>query len=94
MPNDGNSFGDNLADAVDFHLDRFLTALDGDTANNLYANVSDVVDKAIFERVLRYTRGNQLKAAELLGLNRNTLRQKLNNLDLDPKNYKARSKKK
>jgi two-component system nitrogen regulation response regulator GlnG len=42
------------------------------------------VERPLLSLSLQATRGNQIKAAELLGLNRNTLRKKLRDLDLQP----------
>lgn len=39
-------------------------------------------EKALFRKLLEYTEGNQLKAARILGINRNTLRSKLRKLKL------------
>jgi DNA-binding protein Fis len=39
--------------------------------------VLDSTEKPLLERIMRYTKGNQLKAARILGINRNTLRSKL-----------------
>ena len=43
----------------------------------LYRNILDVVEKILLEAVLEKTFGNQLKAAKILGINRNTLRSKI-----------------
>jgi two-component system nitrogen regulation response regulator GlnG len=43
----------------------------------------------LFELTLRETRGNQIKAADILGLNRNTLRKRLALLDIDVGRGKA-----
>ena len=43
------------------------------------------VERPLFDLVLAHTGGNQLKAAEILGLNRNTLRKKLAELGMDKK---------
>jgi DNA-binding NtrC family response regulator len=42
----------------------------------------DSLEKPLFERILKYTRGNKLKAAKILGINRNTLRTKLTKLGI------------
>jgi two-component system nitrogen regulation response regulator GlnG len=51
---------------------------------NLYGLVLTLVERPLFHAVLRETGGNQLRAAALLGINRNTLRKKLRSLGLRP----------
>ncbi len=48
----------------------------------IYRKVGFAVDQAILRMVLRYTEGNQLRASELLGISRTTLRAKLRSLRL------------
>src|SRR5215510_356379 len=52
---------------------------------DLYEIVLEQVEKPLIELTLEYTSGNQLKAAELLGINRNTLRKKITDLKIDVK---------
>jgi two-component system nitrogen regulation response regulator GlnG len=47
---------------------------------DIYRKVEKEVDRAILQAVLRYTKGNQVQACELLGISRTTLRAKLRNL--------------
>ncbi|NKB51191.1 MAG: nitrogen regulation protein NR(I) [Rhizobiaceae bacterium] len=49
---------------------------------NLYATVLREIEEPLISMTLRATRGNQIKAAKVLGLNRNTLRKKIKDLDL------------
>ncbi|MES1944883.1 DNA-binding protein Fis [Salinisphaera sp. PC39] len=49
----------------------------------LYRMVLEQVEKPLLERVLDYSEGNQSRAAELLGINRGTLRKKLKQYQLD-----------
>jgi two-component system nitrogen regulation response regulator GlnG len=58
-------------------LAGFLRRVDGYPVENLYDDVIARVEKPLLALVLEHTSGNQLKAAEILGLNRNTLRKKL-----------------
>ena len=51
---------------------------------NLYALMIGLVEKPLLRAVLRETGGNQVRAAALLGINRNTLRKKLKEHDIDP----------
>jgi two-component system nitrogen regulation response regulator GlnG len=50
--------------------------------NQLYRNLLERVERPLLSTVLEYTGGNQIRAAALLGINRNTLRKKISELDL------------
>jgi two-component system nitrogen regulation response regulator GlnG len=54
---------------------------------NLYELMIGLVEKPLLRAVLRETRGNQLRAAQLLGINRNTLRKKLTEHGIDPDDF-------
>ena len=54
----------------------------------LYKHILDMVEKPLLEMVLKKTDGNQMKAAKLLGINRNTLHSKIKKLDIDIKEFK------
>ena len=54
----------------------------------LYKAVLEVIEKPIIERALERTEGNQLKAAKILGINRNTMRAKIKKLGINPDSYK------
>ena len=71
-------------------LSGLLARIDGYPIHDLYDKVLERVERPLFDLVLARTGGNQVKAAELLGLNRNTLRKKLADLGLD----RAKKKKK
>jgi Fis family transcriptional regulator len=66
-----------LASAVETALTRYLKDLDGDRPSDLYEMVLCEVEKPLLRTVLQFTRGNQSLAAQILGLNRSTLRKKL-----------------
>ncbi|MCK4945504.1 MAG: hypothetical protein KAS59_04510 [Alphaproteobacteria bacterium] len=51
----------------------------------LYGRVLREVEKPLIEQTLLITSGNQIKAAAILGLNRNTLRKKINELGIEVK---------
>jgi len=62
---------------------QLLEEGDGDEPlDNLYATVLREIEEPLINMTLRATRGNQIKAAKVLGLNRNTLRKKIKDLDL------------
>jgi two-component system nitrogen regulation response regulator GlnG len=54
-------------------------------APGLHARILRELEKPLIERTLALTGGNQIKAAEILGLNRNTLRAKIRELDIEVK---------
>ena len=79
----GAESGDTLSSAVETHLRRYF-ALHGDQLPppGLYERVLREVELPLIALTLSATRGNQLKAADLLGLNRNTLRKRIRELDI------------
>jgi Fis family transcriptional regulator, factor for inversion stimulation protein len=66
-----------LADSVKRALDAYFKDLDGQSPHAVYDMVLQCVEKPLLEHVMNRAGGNQSKAAEILGLNRNTLRKKL-----------------
>jgi two-component system nitrogen regulation response regulator GlnG len=75
--------GDSIGASVHQHLKRYFNA-HGDSLPpaGLYDRVLHEVERPMIELCLVATRGNQIRAAELLGLNRNTLRKKIKELDI------------
>jgi two-component system nitrogen regulation response regulator GlnG len=75
---------EGLGGAAERHLrDYFAAHKGGLPPSGLYDRVLREVEKPLILLTLGATRGNQLKAAQLLGLNRNTLRKKIRELDID-----------
>jgi len=66
-----------IAEAVEKSLDEYFFHLDGETPDDIYRMVIDNVEKALFTNVMQRTEGNQTQAADMLGINRTTLRSKL-----------------
>jgi Fis family transcriptional regulator len=58
-------------------LDSYFTSLNGHAPGHLYDLVLREVEEPLFRAVLEYAEGNQSRAADILGLNRGTLRKKL-----------------
>jgi Fis family transcriptional regulator len=67
----------DLASCVRAALDEYFKDLDGEPPHAVYDMVLHCMEKPLLEYVLNRAGGNQSKAAEILGLNRNTLRKKL-----------------
>ena len=58
-------------------MEQYFADLDGEQAGSIYQMVIGCVEKPVLEVVLKHAQGNQTHAAELLGINRNTLRKKM-----------------
>lgn len=80
----GGDSGGGLGGSVDRHLAGYFSALGGAPPEpGLYGRVLREVERPLIARTLGATRGNQVRAARLLGLNRNTLRKKIRELGVD-----------
>jgi len=66
-----------IAEAVDKSLNEYFVHLDGEAPDDIYRMVIDNVEKTLFANVMQRAEGNQTQAAEMLGINRTTLRTKL-----------------
>ncbi len=55
----------------------------------LYKSILEIVEKPLIEHILERTEGNQLKAARILGLNRNTIRSKIKRLGINVDKWKV-----
>ncbi len=66
-----------IADCIRKSLDRYFTDLDGARPRAVYDMVIKNVEKPLLEAVLTQAEGNQTIAAQMLGINRNTLRKKM-----------------
>lgn len=71
-----------LRDLTGEALRTYFRDLNGHKPSALYDLVLGEVEPPLFEAVLDYTGGNQSRAAEILGLNRATLRKKLRQYEL------------
>jgi Fis family transcriptional regulator len=72
-----------LSDTVKTMLEDYFNDLDGYPPADLYQMVLQEIELPLLKSVLHYTRGNQSKAAIVLGLNRGTLRKKLKQYDIN-----------
>lgn len=72
-----------LSRAIERHIKQFLANhREGAGANDIYERVLAEVERPLIQMTLSATRGNQIKAAAMLGLNRNTLRKKIRDLEI------------
>jgi len=80
---DGAIEDESLSEAIERHLKSYFDAHEGALpASGLYDRVLHEMERPLIQLSLSATRGNQVKAAQLLGLNRNTLRKKIRELDI------------
>jgi two-component system nitrogen regulation response regulator GlnG len=81
---EGHRDEESLSDAIERHLRNYFSAHhDGLPAAGLYGRILYEMERPLLNLALEATRGNQVRAASLLGLNRNTLRKKIRELDID-----------
>ena len=71
-----------LHDCVRRTLNRYFRDLDGQAPHAIYAMVLAAVERPMLEVIMKQAEGNQTVAAQMLGINRNTLRKKLNEHNL------------
>ncbi len=67
----------DLARSVRRAIDGYFRDLDGEKACGVYEMVISCVERPLLEAVLNRVQGNQTHAAQMLGINRNTLRKKM-----------------
>ncbi|PRH84953.1 nitrogen regulation protein NR(I) [Labrys okinawensis] len=78
-----NSVDETLSASVERHMTRYFSKFGDDLPPpGLYHRVLRDIEEPLIGAALAATRGNQIKAAELLGVNRNTLRKKIRDLDI------------
>lgn len=72
----------DISDCVRRSLNRYFRDLDGNRPHAIYDMVLNAVERPMLEVVMKQANGNQTVAADILGINRNTLRRKLADHDL------------
>ena len=73
-----------ISETVRKSLERYFRDLDGEKPRSIYDMVLRNVEKPMIETVLHKVDGNQTAAAEMLGINRNTLRKKIQQHKIKP----------
>lgn len=66
-----------LRDSVKQAVNKYLRQLDSTDVENVYELVLAEVEAPLLEEIMTFTRGNQTRAAIMMGINRGTLRKKL-----------------
>jgi len=72
-----------LRDYIKVAMETYFHNLNGQEPTELYRLVLGEMEQPLLETVMQYARGNQTRAAIMLGLNRSTLRKKLKLYGLD-----------
>ena len=83
------SDGGEGAPSVDAAVSRWLAETEP-APGTVYHSAMAAFERPLFAQVLKGTGGNQLRAAQHLGINRNTLRKRLSELALDPEDFTGR----
>ena len=74
------SRSNELADCVKRSLERYFKDMDGEKPTSIYEMVLKNIEKPMIETVLGHAKGNLTQAASMLGINRATLRTKMQQL--------------
>ena len=78
----------SLSNLVSQRLEAFFDSQLNSLPVNLYDVILEQVEHPLIIQTLKITRGNQIKAAEILGINRNTIRKKIKLFNINPSDYK------
>lgn len=82
LDSDANPVQEPLRVHVERVVRQYFAMLGDETPTDLYELVLRQIEEPLLSVVLEHTRGNQTKCAQILGLNRGTLRKKLKTYDL------------
>ena len=75
----------SLEDYVEWKMADFVKGMRNGSGRNLHPMLISAIERPLITKALQETKGNQIQAAELLGLNRNTLRKKIHDLHIPVK---------
>jgi two-component system nitrogen regulation response regulator GlnG len=81
----------SLEGYLESKMGDFVKGMRNGSARNLHPMLISAVERPLIASALRETRGNQIQAAELLGLNRNTLRKKIIELHIPVKRTRVKA---
>lgn len=91
LPPHGAARDLSLEDYLDLKMDEFIRGIRHGAAKNLHPMLISALERPLISLALRETDGNQIQAAELLGLNRNTLRKKITDLEIPIKRTRSKT---
>jgi Fis family transcriptional regulator len=74
--------GNEICRSVEKSLDEYFHKLDGEQPHGIYDMVIANVERSLLATIMMRAGGNQTHAADMLGLNRNTLRSKLSKYNI------------
>ena len=80
---------ESIQDVVKQSLEKYFKDLGEQPPSNVYDMVISTVEKPVLEAVIARAEGNQSHAAEMLGINRNTLRKKIEDLGVEVNRRRA-----
>ena len=87
--NDENLTFENI---IHKRINKVMSVINNDSSKmNVYNELIKTIEKPLIENILNYTRGNQIKASSILGLNRNTLRKKISELGVTVRKVRKNS---
>ncbi|OGW48410.1 MAG: hypothetical protein A2V62_01560 [Nitrospirae bacterium RBG_19FT_COMBO_58_9] len=79
----------SLEDYLEWKMGDFVKGMRNGSGRNLHPMLITAIERPLITKALQETKGNQIQAAELLGLNRNTLRKKIQDLHIPVKRTRA-----
>ena len=73
----------SLGDSAKYHIEKYFNSLGEDLpSSGLFDKILREVERPLIQATMKRTSGNQIKASKILGINRNTLRKKIKQLNL------------
>ncbi|MDH4327250.1 MAG: hypothetical protein OEY21_06725 [Nitrospira sp.] len=91
-PHQGKVRDASLESYLEMKMGDFVKGMRNGSAKNLHPILISAVERPLITSALQETRGNQIQAAELLGLNRNTLRKKITELRIPLKRTRSKTR--
>lgn len=87
-PRDKKIESELFEDIVRKRIKNYVEKIKDTGTNDIYKSIIGLTEKIVIEEMLKIYNSNQFKVAEILGINRNTLRKKINEFKIDFKKHK------